>query len=125
MAKQKSKTGKYLMSGWDVSKKLFDSFEQVTLKNKADVCVQGRMLYILDTLGGKIRYMGHAEIAPRMAKGKIRTTNHQHFENFESWINITESVEDYKKRYAHIYEMIGTGKLFYRPEDKITKYIRL
>ena len=123
MAKKKSKTNNYLASNWNVSNKLFETFELVTEKNKSDVIKIGRIVYCLEILGRKKKYLGHFEISPRMAKGSLKVSNHQFFYTYSIWITKTESMESYKERFKPVYNLIEQKKLYFKPEEGLVKYL--
>lgn len=121
--KIKSRVGKFNEAPWQMSKRLFEEFIQVTPKNITEFKKMGRLFYIIEVSGEKYKqYQGYIEIGPRLIKGRMCVKSHPHFQNFDQWIQTSESVEEWKERYVFINKLVESGRLFIREKEGLVKY---
>lgn len=91
--------------------------------NKAEILIEGRVLYILEKRLKLFTYLGCFDFRPRMIKGSLTVSNHPIFGAASSKVINTETAEDYTGSLkAVIKYWLEKGMLYYRESDKLVKY---
>ncbi len=106
--------------GWRVKPKDFESFTAVTISNRKNAVVMGRILYVIDDIKC---YKGYFVIRPQLVKGRLSITNHPYLPDNNIFIKEDEPFNDYKSSFDKLITLqIEKQQLFFKLTDQLIKH---